>query len=298
MLKRREGLFVLISHKVRMGLTNTSTGIHLLKKEKLNEIEGYKIALAGNPNVGKSTIFNSITGMHQHTGNWTGKTVANAKGECVYKNTKMTFIDIPGTYSIMSNSEEEEIARDYIIFEEPNVTVVVVDATCLERNLNLVFQIMEITDNVVLCVNLLDEAKKKGIQVDLKKLQNKLNIPVVGTIARKKQTLNNLLDIVKKVCENKITIKPNKIIYEKEIEEVVEKITEQLKEKYKLNENLYRWISLKIIDGDEKILETIEKRLNIDINIIKKEVNKIYNTNKLRIKNYITKYKEKNKKKK
>ena len=227
MLKRREGLFVLISHKVRMGLTNTSTGIHLLKKEKLNEIEGYKIALAGNPNVGKSTIFNSITGMHQHTGNWTGKTVANAKGECVYKNTKMTFIDIPGTYSIMSNSEEEEIARDYIIFEEPNVTVVVVDATCLERNLNLVFQIMEITDNVVLCVNLLDEAKKKGIQVDLKKLQNKLNIPVVGTIARKKQTLNNLLDIVKKLCENKMTIKPNKIIYEKEIEEEVEKITEQ-----------------------------------------------------------------------
>ena len=298
MLKRREGLFVLISHKVRMGLTNTSTGIHLLKKEKLNEIEGYKIALAGNPNVGKSTIFNSITGMHQHTGNWTGKTVANAKGECVYKNTKMTFIDIPGTYSIMSNSEEEEIARDYIIFEKPNVTVVVVDATCLERNLNLVFQIMEITDNVVLCVNLLDEAKKKGIQIDLKKLQNKLNIPVVGTIARKKQTLNNLLDIVKKVCENKITIKPNKIIYEKEIEEEVEKITEQLKEKYKLNENLYRWVSLKIIDGDEKILDTIEKRLNIDINIIKKEVHKTYNINKLRIKNYITKYKEKNTNKK
>ena len=152
----------------------------------------------------------------------------------------MTFIDIPGTYSIMSNSEEEEIARDYIIFEEPNVTVVVVDATCLERNLNLVFQIMEITDNVVLCVNLLDEAKKKGIQVDLKKLQNKLNIPVVGTIARKKQTLNNLLDIVKKLCENKIIIKPNKIIYEKEIEEEVERITKKLKEKYKLNKNLYR----------------------------------------------------------
>ena len=114
----------------------------------------FTIALAGNPNVGKSTIFNSLTGMHQHTGNWPGKTVENARGEVLIHGKNFTFVDIPGTYSIMSNSEEEEIARDYICFERPNVTVVVADATCLERNMNLLFQIMEITPNVILCVNL------------------------------------------------------------------------------------------------------------------------------------------------
>ena len=117
----------------------------------------------------KSTIFNSLTGMHQHTGNWTGKTVANATGKTIIKEKEFIFVDIPGTYSIMSNSEEEEIARDYICFGNPDVTVIVVDSTCLERNLNLVFQIMEITDNIILCVNLLDEAKKKKkIKINLK----------------------------------------------------------------------------------------------------------------------------------
>lgn len=156
----------------------------------------YTIALAGNPNVGKSTIFNSITGMHQHTGNWPGKTVANATGKSNYKEAELTWVDIPGTYSIMSNSEEEEIARDYICFGNPDATVVVVDATCLERNLNLVFQIMEITDNVIVCVNLLDEAKRKKIKIDLQELSKQLGVPVVGTNARKKKTLNNLLETV------------------------------------------------------------------------------------------------------
>lgn len=156
----------------------------------------YTIALAGNPNVGKSTIFNSITGMHQHTGNWPGKTVANATGKSNYKEAELKWVDIPGTYSIMSNSEEEEIARDYICFGNPDATVVVVDATCLERNLNLVFQIMEITDNIIVCVNLLDEAKRKKIKIDLQELSKQLGVPVVGTNARKKKTLNNLLETV------------------------------------------------------------------------------------------------------
>ena len=160
-------------------LTNSSCGFNLLKKESNSNNSSYTIALAGNPNVGKSTIFNNLTGMHQHTGNWPGKTVANASGRCYFKNQDFLFVDIPGTYSIMSCSEEEEIARNYICFEKPNATIIVLDATCLERNLNLVFQIMEITPNIIVCVNLLDEAKIKKISIDLSKLSNLLGVPVV-----------------------------------------------------------------------------------------------------------------------
>lgn len=164
-----------------MGLTKSSTGTELLDNDysSIKNRNGYTIALAGNPNVGKSTIFNNLTGLHQHTGNWPGKTVSNATGTCLFKDTNFLFVDIPGTYSIMSNSEEEEIARDYILSGNADATVVVVDATCLERNLNLVFQIMEITPNVIVCVNLLDEAKKKKIRIDLDILSIKLGVPVV-----------------------------------------------------------------------------------------------------------------------
>ena len=225
----------------------------------------YTIALAGNPNVGKSTIFNSITGMHQHTGNWPGKTVANATGKNNYKGTELLWVDIPGTYSIMSHSEEEEIARDYICFGNPDATVVVVDATCLERNLNLVFQIIEITDNVVVCVNLLDEAKRKKIKIDLKELSNQLGVPVVGTTARKKRTLNHLLETVYKVCRHDIIPKPNKIEYKAKIEEKIQELEKVLKKEIKIKEKLYRWVSLKIIDGEKTILQSIEKNCNQEI---------------------------------
>ena len=202
-----------------MGLTNSSTGSRLLIDDLtfLKDNCDYVIALAGNPNVGKSTIFNSLTGMHQHTGNWPGKTVSNATGNCIYQDADFLFVDIPGTYSIMSNSEEEEIARDYICFGNPDCTVIVVDATCLERNLNLVFQTMEITNNIVVCVNLLDEAKKKKISIDLEKLSDELGVPVVGTTARKKKTLNTLIDTIHQVVTSKIKPSPKKLFMIKQL---------------------------------------------------------------------------------
>ena len=149
--------------------------------------ENKVIALAGNPNVGKSTVFNALTGMKQKTGNWTGKTVSNAIGKCNYGKAEYTLVDIPGTYSLFTHSAEEEVARDFICFDKHDVAIVVVDATSLERNLNLVLQVLEVDRNVVVCVNLLDEATKKGIDIDLKELSLLLGVPVVGTSARSKK---------------------------------------------------------------------------------------------------------------
>ena len=165
----------------------------------------------------------------------------------------------------MSNSEEEEIARDYICFGNPDCTVVVVDATCLERNLNLVFQTMEITNNMVVCVNLLDEAKKKKIHIDLDKLSNELGVPVVGTTARKKKTLNTLMNTINQVCTRNSSPSPKKVIYTKVIEDGIFDLQNVVEDEFSLSTDLSRWVSLKLIDGEEKILKSIEKNLNIDL---------------------------------
>ena len=187
-----------------MGLTKTSTGVNALDnflcETKKTDIT---VALAGNPNVGKSTLFNYITGMHQHTGNWPGKTVTGAVGTCTYNDKTISFVDLPGCYSLLSHSPEEEVARDFITTGNPDVTVVVCDATCLERNLILVLQTLYITGRVIVCVNLIDEAKKKGIKVDEEKLSKELNVPVIVTSARNGNGVDELLDaIVKNSFQN------------------------------------------------------------------------------------------------
>lgn len=240
-----------------------------------NEIHDYCIALGGNPNVGKSTIFNNLTGMHQHTGNWAGKTVSNVSGTCSYLNKDFLLVDIPGTYSIMSNSQEEQIARDFICFGKPDVTIIVVDATCLERQLNLVFQTMEITNNIIVCVNLLDEAQKKGIYIDLKLLSKKLGIPVVGTIARDKKTLKHLLDTTYKVCTGKIKPSPIKVSYNDLIENCISYVSSKLSIFSSIPTYLYRWVSLKLLDDEPIIIKSIEANYNVSFDVL--NVNEIKN---------------------
>ncbi|MFA5604045.1 MAG: ferrous iron transport protein B [Bacilli bacterium] len=230
-----------------------------IEKKTQNDIV---IALAGNPNVGKSTVFNELTGLNQHTGNWPGKTVTIAEGNYIYENKNYILVDLPGTYSLMANSVEEEVARDFICFGNPDLTIVVVDATCLERNLNLVLQTIEITSNVIVCVNLMDEAKRKKIEVDLDKLSSELGVPVVGTSANTGKGLDEL----KKIIDTNISNINNKVIninYDDQITEEIIKVENELK---KDNKDLIntKWLSLKLIDGDEYLLNSIKKYINLD----------------------------------
>ena len=222
------------------------------------------IALGGNPNVGKSTVFNELTGLKQHTGNWPGKTVANAQGYCTYKQNGYILIDLPGCYSLMAHSAEEEIARDFICFGEADAVIIVCDATCLERNLNLVLQTMEITSNVVVCVNLMDEAKKKNIKIDLDLLSEKLELPVIPTSARSKKGLNELMDAVSQVCKSFESRPCFKIKYPDYIENAISIIEPHLKDFYK-NELNFRWLSLSLIGWDDSMHGFITDNIKDDI---------------------------------
>ena len=251
-----------------MGLTSMSTGARILNHCGLNiekETEQDRIvALAGNPNVGKSTVFNSLTGLKQHTGNWPGKTVTNAHGKYRYKDNNYIMVDIPGTYSLMANSAEEEIARDFICFGGPDAVVVVADSTCLERNLNLVLQTMEITENVVLCVNLMDEAKKKKIRIDLNQLASQLGIPIVGTSARSGRGLDQLMDAVASLTDGSFKANPLRVTYSEEIENAVSMVESAMADALHGKVNS-RWISLKLLDGDESLLRSLKEYLGYDL---------------------------------
>lgn len=251
-----------------MGLTGTSTGagvlsycgLHIEKETQQDKI----VALAGNPNVGKSTVFNGLTGLNQHTGNWPGKTVVNAQGKCRHRGDNFIMVDIPGTYSLMANSAEEEIARDFICFGGTDAVVIVADATCLERNLNLVLQTMEITEKVVLCVNLMDEAKKKKIHIDLNLLAARLGIPVAGTSARSGHGLDRLMDAVASLTDGSFKPKPLRVTYGDEIETAVSLLEPALGGI--LQERIdSRWVSLKLLDGDESLLRSLKDSLGYDL---------------------------------
>ncbi len=250
-----------------MGLTAKSTGAALLQDGfslVRRTKEDIVVALAGNPNVGKSTVFNELTGLNQHTGNWPGKTVASAQGSYTYLNTIHILVDLPGTYSLMASSAEEEVARDFICFGNPDVTVVVVDATCLERNLNLVLQTMEMTKNVILCVNLMDEAKKKKITLDLQKLSRLLGIPVVGASARSGKGLEELKACIYQQAGNREESQPLRLAYPAPIEAAVEQClpaAEQL-----VGDQLpARWFALKMLDGDTALANAAGEHLHLDL---------------------------------
>ncbi|WP_338597253.1 ferrous iron transport protein B [Clostridium baratii] len=259
-----------------MGLTKNSTGIKILSSKKGSEkSEDLVIALAGNPNVGKSTVFNALTGMNQHTGNWPGKTVANAEGFFEHKGSTIKVVDLPGTYSLLSNSEEEEIARDYICFNNPDIVVVICDATSLERNLNLFFQISEITKDVILCVNLMDEAEKKGINIDLDELSKQVHAKVIGSSARDGKGIDELKNAIleKQNIGDHILIK-----YDSEIEENEERIENDLInliDQEDMTKRRLRWISIRLLEGNEKIRQSIINNYNIDEEAIKKILDKI-----------------------
>ncbi len=213
----------------------------------------YVVALAGNPNVGKSTVFNALTGLRQHTGNWPGKTVTRAEGGFEYDGHRYKLVDLPGTYSLLASSPDEEVARDFILFGQPDVTIVVVDATQLERNLNLALQVLEITDRVVICLNLMDEARRHGLEVDDRALARRLGVPVVPAAARYRQGLSELLAAVADVATGRTVCKPRRLRNEPPaLKHAVSTLVRQIHALYPGLPNA-RWVALRLLDGDESI---------------------------------------------
>lgn len=248
------------------------------------------IALAGNPNTGKSTVFNSLTGLHQHTGNWPGKTVVNARGEFTYKGRTNILVDLPGTYSLFASSVEEEVAREFLLFGNADAVIVVADATCLERNLNLVIQVMELTKNVILCINLIDEARKRNIVINRKRLQKELGIPVVLCAARQGLGMRELKEIIYQVTMQKVKCFPVLMEYSKEVEDKILSMQSLLEPKlnqYKGKLNL-RWIALRALDSDSKFLNSILSECLKQNSELLNEINQIEIREKIILRDKIT----------
>ena len=216
------------------------------------------IAIAGNPNTGKSTVFNALTGLRQHTGNWPGKTVARAEGAFSYDEKKYKLVDLPGTYSLLSTSQDEEVARNFILFGKPDVTIIVADACRLERNLNLVLQILEITDKAVLCLNLMDEAERNEIEIDTRMLSRELGIPVVATSARYQRGIPELVQTVAEIASGKLICKPRRIknVPDK-ILKAVNQLSKEIESEFPDIPNS-RWIAFRLLEGDNRIIEALK----------------------------------------
>ena len=227
-------------------------GVHVDRSE-------YVVALMGNPNTGKSTVFNALTGLRQHTGNWPGKTVTRAEGGFEFDGHRYKIVDLPGTYSLLATSLDEQIARDFILFGQPDVTLAVVDATRLERNLNLVLQIMQITDRTVVCLNLMDEAKRHGIEVDHRRLARDLGVPVVPTAARQREGLDELLEAVAEIATGQTISKPHRVQNEPaHIKQALDQLVIEIEALYPGLPNA-RWVALRLLDGDEGIAKALSK---------------------------------------
>lgn len=245
--------------------------------KRLGEESGkpdYVIALAGNPNTGKSTVFNALTGLRQHTGNWPGKTVVKAEGSFSYRDKRFKLVDLPGTYSLLSDSDDEEVARDFILFGKPDVTVVVVDASRLDRNLSLVLQILQITPKVVLCLNLMDEAERHNIKIDHRTLARELHIPVIPTSARSKEGLDNLLQAIAQVAngdysKQSLTIKGLPAATNKIIDKIVDKLSH-----YAPDLQSKQWVSLRLLENDQSIITGL-KEGKLSSRLSQSEVNDI-----------------------
>jgi ferrous iron transport protein B len=223
-----------------------------LKLEKFDRV----IALAGNPNTGKSTLFNALTGLRQHTGNWPGKTVTRAEGGFEFNAVRYKLVDLPGTSSLLSASQDEEVARDFILFGQPDCTIVVTDATALERNLNLVLQVMEITDRVVVAVNLMDEAHRKGLDVDVRSLGRDLGVPAVPVTARTGEGLRALLSAVEGVISGEIPTTPHRVQGTPEFQHAVSELVPMIESLAPGVPNA-RWLAIRLLDGDTRVQQAL-----------------------------------------
>ncbi|MDE2852436.1 MAG: ferrous iron transport protein B [Acidobacteriota bacterium] len=218
----------------------------------------YVVALAGNPNTGKSTVFNALTGLRQHTGNWPGKTVTRAEGGFEYGGDRYKLVDLPGTYSLLSSSLDEETARDFILFGRPDVTVIVVDATRLERNLNLALQVLEITDRAVVCLNLMDEARRKGLTVDARRLARDLGVPVVATAARSGEGLEELNRVVAEVATGSYRCRPRRVGGRSPVlSEATRRLSGAIQDAFPALPNP-QWVALRLLDGDRTLAAAVE----------------------------------------
>lgn len=261
-----------------MSNTNSCDNCPVHNKENLIKLGlnldqvDYVITMAGNPNTGKSTVFNNLTGLRQHTGNWPGKTVSRAEGAFSYNEKRYKVVDLPGTYSLLSTSTDEEVARNFILFGQPDVTVIVVDATRLERNLNLALQILGITDRAVLCLNLMDEAKRNHIEIDERTLSKELGIPVISTSARSKIGMSELLAVIEEVATGRYVCKPHKIKSSStKLNHAIASLTAKLAEQFPKLPNL-NWVALRLLEGDNSIIEAVQTgelgSLNVDISTV------------------------------